>query len=352
MGRGSLHEASQFAKGCVGLPKRAVVIADKAADEQFGLELSRGIIDAGFAPEGLTFPEGEECATTGHAALIHQKLGELGITNEDLVVALGDYGLCSAVEFCAQTWQGGTSCMLVPTSFNAAVCAGTVMKGLAAGERQDVVRIQPDPSLVLVDLNLTDTASDDDVLLGLVEVVVSALSGSKTRWEGVLGHIPDVNEGDDGALIEMLCKTQGSRKEVLRSANPGAKRALTLGLYSARALERLLPADTPKSQLRAEGVRFETRLAVDVAGLPVDDVFAIDDALEDLGIEELGFELSVDVFLRELRAVKGESSNRFMFALPKAIGTVRLFNVEDDVLKRHAKAYLASRAQLLDEDAE
>jgi 3-dehydroquinate synthase len=36
-----------------------------------------------------------------------------------------------------------------------------------------------------------------------------------------------------------------------------------------------------------------------------------------------------------------------MLPLPAALGAIRLTNVEDEVLERHAQAYLASRKELL-----
>ena len=40
-------------------------------------------------------------------------------------------------------------------------------------------------------------------------------------------------------------------------------------------------------------------------------------------------------------------SNRSMLPLPAALGAIRLTSVEDEVLDRHAHAYLASRKELL-----
>ena len=90
-------------------------------------------------------------------------------------------------------------------------------------------------------------------------------------------------------------------------------------------------------------MRFEARLAVDVCDFSVDEMFAQDDHLEDLGIEELSFSLDPDAFIDALRAERFRRSNRFQFALPKHPGIIRLASVEGEVLERHARAFLASR---------
>jgi len=50
---------------------------------------------------------------------------------------------------------------------------------------------------------------------------------------------------------------------------------------------------------------------------------------------------------RALRSCLGDSIPAYQLL----VGTVRYATVEDDVLERHARAYLASRAELMDEPA-
>ena len=97
-------------------------------------------------------------------------------------------------------------------------------------------------------------------------------------------------------------------------------------------------------------MRFEARLAVEAAKFDVDAVFEQDDRFDDLGIEELPFKLDVDRFIDALKETNARYSNRLLFALPKNPGIIRLTAVTDDVLVRHASAYVASRAELLEGD--
>ena len=148
-------------------------------------------------------------------------------------------------------------------------------------------------------------------------------------------------------MVDALCMAQTARSSVIKAANPSARNALEFGVTTARALRSCLGDAIPAYQLLAEGMRFEARLAVDAFGFDIDDVFSLDDRLDDLGVEELPFELEFDRFLTALKETRFKRSNRFMFSLPRHVGTVRYATVEDDVLERHARAYLASRAELM-----
>ena len=77
---------------------------------------------------------------------------------------------------------------------------------------------------------------------------------------------------------------------------------------TARALRACLArrdAPAPWWQLLAEGMRFEARLATEAGKFSVEEVFALDDALEDLGVEELAFDIDVEEFLKALEGRGG-----------------------------------------------
>ncbi len=149
--------------------------------------------------------------------------------------------------------------------------------------------------------------------------------------------------GGEIAFVDAICTAQTARLNTVKSASPSARRAFMYGQTTARALAACLgDAKVPAYRLLAEGMRFEARLAVDVCEFSVDEMFAQDDHLEDLGIEELSFDIDPDAFVDAIRAERFRRSNRFQLALPKNPGIIRLATVDDDVLERHARAFLAS----------
>ncbi len=67
------------------------------------------------------------------------------------------------------------------------------------------------------------------------------------------------------------------------------------------------------------------------------------DHLEDLGIGELSFDIDPAEFIEALRAERVRVANRCQLALPKYPGVIRLSSIDDEVLERHARAFIASR---------
>ena len=145
-------------------------------------------------------------------------------------------------------------------------------------------------------------------------------------------------------------RSQTARKDVLMATNPSARHALDFGKTGERTLRACLgyaASQVPAYQLLSEGMRFEARLAHDACDFDIDYVFEVDDCLEDFGIEELAFDLVPAAYIEEFRRQQFVRSNRSMLPLPAALGAIRLTSVEDEVLERHAHAYLASRKELL-----
>ena len=172
-------------------------------------------------------------------------------------------------------------------------------------------------------------------------LVGTMLSSSKSRWNQFTETVPEILAGEEVALVNAVQWSQTARKDVLMATNPSARHALDFGKTGERTLRACLgdaASQVPAYQLLSEGMRFEARLAHDACDFDIDYVFEVDDCLEDFGIEELAFDLEPAAYIEEFRR---------MLPLPAALGAIRLTCVEDEVLERHAHAYLASRKELL-----
>ncbi len=349
MGYGALSEFSRMVSHVVATPKRSLVVTREDLEEGAGLEVSRALIDAGFSVDVLMLPAEGSASTLERAMELYGKLDACGITMDDVVVGFGDSDLCALTGFCARTWCGGTSYALVPTTLDAMATAATSSVALDLGASREMASVEPRAALVVCDLDLVRSCDHDSLLLGFVDLLAASLIDSRRQWDRFGGLVEGLVEGDEVALLDTLGMAQTSRAAVINSSNPSARNALQFGVTTGRALREALGEGVAWYRLLAEGMRFEARLAHDVCGLEIDDVFDLDDRLEDLGIAELPFALSRDRFVEALKSTRFKRTNRFMFSLPRHPGTVRFTVVDDDVLERHADAYLAARAGLLED---
>ena len=341
VGLGAFEELSRMFASAVGKPKRAMVVWNDATSERFGEVVEHALVDAGFAVSLLALEVSPAGATLADADTVFGALS-----------ANGDVATCSVVCWCANQWCGRTECALLPTTFDAMLTVATTMKPLVASSANALpaIAFRPEPGLVVCDLDLVREADPEDLKLGYVVLVGTMLSSSKSRWNQFTETVPEILAGEEVALVNAVQWSQTARKDVLMATNPSARHALDFGKTGERTLRACLgdaASQVPAYQLLSEGMRFEARLAHDACDFDIDYVFEVDDCLEDFGIEELAFDLEPTAFIEEFRRQQFARSNRSMLPLPAALGAIRLTSVEDEVLERHAHAYLASRKELL-----
>lgn len=352
VGFNAFSELSRMFASVVGKPKRAMVVWNSAVSERFGEVVEHALIDAGFAVSRLSLEVSPAGATLADADAVFGALSANGITCDDLIVAVGDASMCSVVAWCANQWCGRTECALLPTTFDAMLTVATTMEPLVASATNALpaIALRPEPGLVVCNLDLIREADAEELKRGYAILVGTMLSSSKSRWNQFSEMVPEILAGEEVALVNAVQWSQTARKDVLMATNPSARHALDFGKTGERTLRTCLgdtAAHAPAYQLLSEGMRFEARLAHDACDFDIDYVFEVDDCLEDFGIEELAFDLEPTTFIEEFRRQQFARSNRTMLPLPAALGAIRLNAVDDDVLERHARAYLASRKELL-----
>lgn len=339
IGSGLLDELPRILKNVVGSPKRAHAVISPGTEPHVREAVRRALADAGFT---ISITEAEdpsvECALD-----IMRDLARAGITSDDLVLGIGSTSACSLSIWCSRSWCSGTACVLIPTELDGMASLATGMVPLSCADAPGRVSVQPHVDIVACDLDLVSGLPVDRAGLGYTVIVRSALSESRRVWDKLAESIDRMLEGDLIALIDLLCMCQTSRSGSIKSSSPSARSALNFGLTTASALKKLLGASAPWYLCVAEGMRFEARVAHDAFGLDPEVIFDQDDAFEALGVGELAFDFKPEDLVEALRAERFRASNRFMLPLPKFPGTVRLTTVDDDVLERHAAAFVAAR---------
>lgn len=350
-GLGALNELPKLFAGAVGKPRLACMIYGASVDAAHVETAERALIDAGYTMARREVNDAASHAFTDVVSLLAW-LQEVGLTSEDLLVGLGDADVCSLASMCARLWLGRVTCALVPTTLDAMMTCATAMEPFAVGGEDEpasaaspfgAISLVPEPALVVCDLDLVLNAPIQERGMGLVRMVAAYLTDSRRSWQALPDLIPGIVNGGEISLLEALGTTFTSRLNTVKSVSPAARMAFQYGETAAAALRACLGVGYAPYLLLAEGMRFEARVAVDVFDFSVDAVFDQDDYLEDLGIEELQFDLDPAVFLDALERERFRRANRFQLVLPKNLGIIRPASVDRAVLERHARAFLDSR---------
>ncbi len=347
LGFGAFDELSRYFKGVVSIPKRAVLVCDNKAHEVYGELVERSLVDAGFSVEHLILEKTCAFASFKRAGEVFDALAQAHMTADDLVVGMGDAYLCSLVAWCARSWYSGAPCALLPLTLDAMITSALSMKPLICSGSV-ALQLDPEPELVVCDLDIVAGAARADLELGYVEALASMAADSKKAWEDFCRIVPGLLRGEEIPLIDAIGWSQSARLDVHRAPSPGARCGLDFGRTIAGALAELVnPLEATSAQILAEGLRLEARLALDTCGFDIEDVFAIDDCLADLGIDEIECDIDAGELVAAVRRAQYARSNRAMFALPHAFGAIRLAHVDDETLERHVRAFADSRSGLL-----
>lgn len=341
-GFGAFDELSKFFSGAVGKPSRAYVLSTDDIDSVHVETVRRALVDGGFSV--VVRRVAVSAALEAESAFAqYAELSAAGITAEDLIVGVGGDEACSLAGYVSRTWCGGVSCALVPITLDAMICCSTQMTPLTVSG-DPLVGLDPEVSLVVCDLELVGDRPVEENGLGYALMCGAYLSESRACWDGLGTTVRGILAKSETSFSDALSTTLTARLNVAKSVSPSARRAFLFGHTTAHALSSCLgEGEHPYYLLLAEGMRFEARLAIDACDFSVDEVFALDDHLEDLGIGELSFDLEPDAFIEALRAERFRVANRFQLALPKYPGVIRLSSIDEEILERHARAFIASR---------
>lgn len=330
----------------VGRPRKAALVHDAGADADLVEEVRRQLTDAGFLVSKHAVDPGEGVRTVTRAEAAYRWLDGEGLTADDAFVAVGGDELLSLASFVAATWCGGMILAEVPTNMRAAVEASVTPSPLDVGSSAEMVNTPGRPRMLMCDLSRM--ADDESTRLGARAIMVaSSVAEANDAFTRLAGRAAGIVSGDRAVLSEQLADTARSRGRIVSSGSVAVRQSISYGVEFARALGAVLDRPCDPALLRAEGLRFSSRLACVVGDGSTDFVFTQDALLERLKLLVIGCDVDPDDLQAALKSACFKRSNRLLLALPLAVGRVRPTAVDDDVLAEHIGAFCASRRRLL-----
>lgn len=350
VGRGISAEVAHDLRSVVGRPHACALLHAADAPAEALAQIHRGLSDQGFDVLTAELPAGEGCCDLAHAQQVASELARMHVTSDDLVVAVGHAPELALASYVCRDWCGQTSCALVPCDLTSAVTCGVTPMGLAVDGVPNMLQQDGTARFEICDLDLfglDDDSADarENVLLARAHMVATAMADCQKAFETLWDATDALVGGDANALTEQLTATLRSRGKIVSSSSVAVRQSMAYGLTFARALEGLLGASAPRSSMLADGLRFASRVAVASEELSLDDMLTQDELLDNLGLGTVERAVDADALFDALRAERFRRTNRFMLEVPRALGRVRLTNVEEDLLREHVAAWCGSRPQ-------
>ena len=134
--------------------------------------LKAGLAAAGIESQEIVLPPGEATKSMAMLTRLLERLLELKVERDDLIIALGGGVIGDLTGFAAAVLRRGIGFIQVPTTLLAQVDSSVGGKtGVNAPQGKNLIGAFHQPQLVLADIGLLDTLSPRDFLAGYAEVV-------------------------------------------------------------------------------------------------------------------------------------------------------------------------------------
>lgn len=344
VGAGLVDEVAHDFASAVGRPRRLAFAVDPATPDGLAETLRRGFTDQGFDVRVFTPAAGEEARGFSALGGFYAELARAGVTSDDLIVAVGREESLSLAAAASAHWCGHTMLATVPLDFASAVSAGVMPRALDADGAPRSVVTEGCARFEVCDLDvLAAGSSSEDVLFARAQLVAAAMADSDKAFGALWDAADLVVAGDPGALVDALTEGIRSKGKVVSSTSVAIRQSADYGRTFMWALRSQVGPGVPSSALLADAMRFAARLSAASEQLSIDDMFAQDELLEKLGLGTVEAKVDPEALVGALKAERFARTNRFMLALPRAIGRVRLTAVEAETLAEHVEAWCANR---------
>src|SRR5690606_5251990 len=150
-------------------------------------------------------PPGEATKSMERLAGLLERLLEMQVERDDLVLALGGGVIGDLAGFAAAVLRRGVGYVQVPTTLLAQVDSSVGGKtGVNAPQGKNLIGAFHQPRMVLADTDVLDTLPRRDLLAGYGEVAKYGLLGDEPFFEWLEAHGPALAAGDAAARSEAV----------------------------------------------------------------------------------------------------------------------------------------------------
>ena len=250
------------------LPRPFTVIVTDETVASLHLEtLQRGLATSGVESEAIVLPPGEATKSMAELTRVVDRLLDLKVERDDLILAFGGGVIGDLAGFAASVLRRGVDFIQIPTTLLAQVDSSVGGKtGVNAPPHgKNLIGAFHQPRLVLADVDVLGTLTPRDFLAGYGEVAKYGLLGDADFWEFLEQNGPAMAAGDTALRAEAVRWSCQMKADIVArdEKERGDRALLNLGHTFGHALE----AATGYSDrlLHGEGVAIGCALAFEVS---------------------------------------------------------------------------------------
>ena len=252
-------------------PCRAVIISDDIVASLYSERLIASLECAGYTPEMIVIPHGEDSKSAENYIKILNFLSDLRLSRSDCLFALGGGVVGDLTGFVAATYLRGIEFIQIPTTLLSMVdssVGGKTAINLDAGK--NLVGAFYQPSLVICDYSTLETLSDEIFADGCAEVIKYGIINDAELFGKLKNPImPQIED-----VIENCVR---NKRDIVNEdeRDTGVRQLLNLGHTVGHAIEKCSSFDITHGSAVAIGTVLITRAAVKLGYCAEDDLCEI-----------------------------------------------------------------------------
>lgn len=155
-----------------GFGKKIALVTNPTVNALYGHRVLESLKAAGFLPQTIEIPDGEQHKTLGQANSIYTELLKHGFDRKSALVALGGGVIGDLTGFAAATFLRGVPFVQIPTTLLAMVDSSVGGKtGVNHPLGKNMIGAFYQPKKVLMDLSVLKTLQKEEFLAGMAEVI-------------------------------------------------------------------------------------------------------------------------------------------------------------------------------------
>lgn len=305
---------------------RYALISDDRVAEVHGRGLVERCAALGLRVDLLTFPNGEGSKTRERWALLTDRMLELGMGRDSVVVALGGGVTGDLAGFVAATYLRGVPVVQVPTSLVAMIDASVGGKtGVDVPAGKNLVGAFHPPRVVIVDPAVARTLTPPERAQGLVEAVKHGAILDATYFDGLAAAAPQLMEGDVTATRAAVLRSVQLKARIVSEdeREGGVRQILNYGHTLGHGLEAAAGYAVGHGTAVAAGMILEARLGERLGRTEAGTADRLQSALRGFGLGPIPAELGdPEAVLGFLGADKKARKGRPRYVLLQRIGAV------------------------------
>ena len=188
----------------------------------------------------IRIPDGESGKSPDVIVNIWQKLGELGLNRNDLIIGIGGGTVTDLAGFAAATWLRGIDWVAIPTTVAGMVDAAVGGKtGINTTEGKNLVGVFHAPAAVLIDLDTLKSLAKNEILAGFGEVAKYGFIADERILELIEADVDLATNPESAVFAEIVERSVSIKARVVGEdfKESGLREILNYGHTLGHAIE-------------------------------------------------------------------------------------------------------------------